>query len=536
MKKSIQKSYNLSSQSILFFSILLILVLTTNCQKELLQDKEVSQDLTEEHELLTKMIPNRYFDTDNYQERGAERRQWALSQNEEIEKRMVQYKADYEQIRSQMPAGSANQNAPLSKSGLVIRVPEDYPTINEALAAATLAGTTIAVSGHYDDTDETLFFLYPGITIDGGGKTTWDIKSLIIEQSNITLTGLNMNVAESISVYNTTNLKVLNSTIHVEFFGLRLVNVINSLIQGNKFNSKNLAVWIADCSEITIDNNDFQHISYNFGQLISLFTSSKNIITNNRLKGMGTGSSTGISLTDNCTQNLIKNCISTDHQSGISLYLNSNGNTISNCVTNNNVVEGISILVCSDNKIIDCTANDNDFFGGIWLGGCSTTEIINCRTQNNTSDGIFIGGGYDIEIINCKSNQNGESNLFAGGSQLIKVSNGTFNESQRGILLVQCNSSTIEGCIVNNNHTFQGIGLAHSNYNTIKNNTTHNNKNFGIVLVNSAGNDILSNSARDNTTKCDISAYEADFATLQAQQVNTFSDNKYGTFFCEVTF
>jgi len=252
----------------------------------------------------------------------------------------------------------------------VLRVPVDYPTIQEAVDAASLGDIVYVYAGTY----------YENVVID---------KSLDLMGENRETTIIDGSLAGNV-VY------VTASSVSVHGFTVR-----NS---GTAWQN-NFGIYI-------------------FGEGSDSNSVSDNIITNNgcgiRLEGYLGDSS----------NNVIDGNSITDNGAGLSLWLSSNNRIYRNNVQNNNYGVGIGVAMNSnDNIITENNITDNGGYGlevaqsgrntitankivgngadGIWLGKTSHSIITANNIASNGGSGIRVewgGGGDTIFANNIKNN------------------------------------------------------------------------------------------------------------------------------------
>lgn len=391
-------------------------------------------------------------------------------------------------------------NVRLVEAG-TITVPDDYPTIQEAINAANPGDTIIVSVGLYAEgqinVNKSLTLLADGALVDGLKKG----HVFYVTASHVTIEGFTVKKSKT---------SIIPS---YGYAGIRLSNVQNCAVSGNIIKETGYGVWLSLSNNNTVDGNTISSAS----SVVYLSESSNNQVTNNTLvsvDGIGLSESNNNIISDNTISSSIGNY-------GVSLSKSTNNtittNTIGayiygvrlssgNKLINNRVKGCYFVSVSGANNTItanDCkpipygihttvsvsgpnntiTAND---LGWVKLTGLnnkfrdnnmtnfsvSTTELyfINDVDASNTLDGkpiycwinkhdmtVPTDAGY-VALFNC-----------AG----IIVQNLTLSGHNQAIVLVGTSNSTIKNNNINwNDH---GIRLYVSSYNAIYHNNFASN-------------------------------------------------------------
>ncbi|UCE37258.1 MAG: right-handed parallel beta-helix repeat-containing protein [Thermoplasmata archaeon] len=329
-----------------------------------------------------------------------------------------------------------------SYGSATIYVPNDYPTIQDAINASKDGDTVYVFSGTYYEN------VVVNKTIDLIGE---DKETTIIDGE---WSGVVINV--SANWVNITGFTITRSEGEYKCAGIKLYNVHNCRLVNNNVTSNGArGIYLYYSSFINIISNT---ITSNYGDGIYLYFSDEN--------------------------NIIGNNVSDNRfSSGIILH-NSSNNAIENNIVSNNEGFGIYLYQSSLNNIINNTCNSNSYHG-ISLGGSSSNMIANNTCSNNSEIGIDINNfSPDNNIIDNTVTSNLRDGIF-----IYYSSNGT---------------NIIHNNVLNND--WSGISIYHSSNNIITDNTVYFNNFYGIVLstypgpfpYETANNEVTNNNVMDN--------------------------------------
>ncbi len=247
-----------------------------------------------------------------------------------------------------------------------IEVPTDYPTIQQAIDAASLSDTIFIRSGTYDEN----LIIDKALTIEGEDRNTTIVQA--------------MSVSPVINIQATSNVIIKNLTIKND--GREGVYILNSsdisLVDNNIFGAFRECVKVESSTDINIVGNSINASTRTGMTLISTNDSnfSNNMIFNNGQHGINLSSSNGNTFTGNS--------ISNNSRAGIFLALSSNNN---NEVYNNNFIDNLTWQVYMGG------GQNNVFNLAKPIGG---NYWNNWTTPDDDSDGFVdvpyeFGGGVD---------------------------------------------------------------------------------------------------------------------------------------------
>jgi len=181
----------------------------------------------------------------------------------------------------------------------------------------------------------------------------------------------------------------------------------------------------------------------------------------------GSGSGILIEIKYSTVYFIIENCTLTNGGNGIYLYNVTNGKFINNNISNNNY--GMYIhFYCQNNTIIDNNFENNNEIGVYLLLTYSNNKVYNNNFTNNGLHGIDLSG----------SNGN-----FIKGNIIRDTGDGSHAGTQEfGILMVNDARNNIisNNTIINSNHG--GMRISGSRYNSILNNRIHKNIGTGLHI------------------------------------------------------
>ena len=248
-----------------------------------------------------------------------------------------------------------------------IMVPDDYPTIQEAINAANLGDMIIVREGIYCE----------------NVKVNKD--RLIIKSENgagatiVRATNPDDNVIEVVADYVNLSGFTIEGAPHSFRAGIWLRESEHCSISDNSASELGRdGIFLYDSSNNTIQNNTFS-VSHASAAGIALWYSSHNTIRNNTCVG-----GNGIILWSRCHNNIISsNTVCNNDRYGIWVRKESSNNTLShNTVSNNRIGFILDVCTRTDNVIARNNIVANDLFG-IYLVLCSNNSIVGNCIENN---------------------------------------------------------------------------------------------------------------------------------------------------------
>ena len=345
-------------------------------------------------------------------------------------------------------------------SSSTIYVPDDYPTIQEAINAASPGDTIIVREGTYY---ENLVVNVSGIVLRsemGAEKTIIDgnFTGTVVEISanNVTIEGFTIKGsglnAFGLSVISSNNTTIHGNNIIINYYGIFLQNSSNNTIYGNIIASNNeYGIYLHDSSNNTIYGNN---ITYNAWG-ICLDHSSNNAIYGNN----------------------IENSIDYFGQAGIFLQNSSDNAIYGNNITNN----FYSIALWGSGS-----SGNNVSFNNILVGGLIVYDSYENVVEGNLVNGkplVYLEDAANVEVADA-------GQVIAVNSRNITVRNLEISNTTIAIEFWNTNESKIVNCNLASNHI--GIFLQNSSNNAIYGNNIANSYG-GIGLLWSDGNVVYLN-------------------------------------------
>ena len=245
-----------------------------------------------------------------------------------------------------------------------ITVPGDYPTIQEAINAATLGDTIYVHNGTYQEN----VVVNKTVSLVGEDRST-----TIIDGSNSsTVVYISAN-----DVY-VSGFTIRYSGLDFDDNGIRLDSSSNIVISGNVITNNTWGIWLDQASNNTISENIIANSS---DSGIYLGASNNNVANDNTI----TNNAYGMWLERSSTNNAIRDNIVTWNWMGISLAKTSDRNSVyENTITKND--EGIH-LFSNFNSIYENNIADN------WAGIFSLESEGNIIYRNN-----FINNTIQVDM------------------------------------------------------------------------------------------------------------------------------------------
>ena len=200
----------------------------------------------------------------------------------------------------------------------------------------------------------------------------------------------------------------------------------------------------------------------------------------------------GIVLTESNNNTFIDNTASNNKANGIALFESKN-NTLTGNTASNNLRDGIYLYLSKDNTLIDNIFANNKGYG-IYLFISDNSKLFN---NSMKSDGIVVFG-YLATLLSYEINESNKVNgkpIYYYKNQIGLEKSDYTNAGQ--IFLINCTNSLIAE--VNIYDVSIGIFLFYSDNNTLTDNIISYNFHLGIYFHYSDNNTIYKNSFFENT-------------------------------------
>jgi parallel beta-helix repeat protein len=341
-----------------------------------------------------------------------------------------------------------------SSTSSIIRVPEDYPTIQEAVNAAKPGDTVLVGSGTYYES----IFIDKPISLIGECKENTTVIGLgignviyissdIVTVSRFTIKGSGSNYISpfdggdaGVMLDKCTNCTISNLIVTECCLGIFLNLSNGNVIESNicYSNSKD-GIYLRLSNNNTIKDN----ICYLNGGHAGIYlnpSNSYNIIENNTCYS---NADHGIKLQESSNYNILKNNNCTDNENAGIFLRTSNGNILDgNICSRNKHNPGIILHIsCNNNTLINNICNLND--EGIALQhSCNNNVLINNTCINNRVRGILLWSSNNNTVIRNTLNLNRKDPCGTAG---ICLDNSSYNEIYYNNVLMNWRGITITG-------------------------------------------------------------------------------------------
>ncbi len=342
----------------------------------------------------------------------------------------------------------------------VIKVPEDYPTIQEAIDAANPGDTIFVAHGIYNEN----IIIDKQITLIGEGKENTIIVGhgvgdvIYVSSDGVKISGFTIKGSGNRYI----------SPSEGGDAGIKLDRVKNCIISNCIVTENSLGIFLNSSDNNIVENNTCY---LNRMDGIYLRLSNSNIIRGN-------------------------NCTSNGGHGGIYLNPSSSNNLIENNVCNSNADHGIKLQASSNNNVLRNNICKYNWNAGIFLRGSNNNTLIgNICFGNKNNPGIMLHYyNNNNTLINnvCNSNDEGIVLQFSFNNNIL-INNTCLNNIARGIgIMWSCNNNTVIRNTLSLNG--DGIWIESSSYNEIYYNNILMNW-CGILIIdeNSIENEIHKN-------------------------------------------
>lgn len=312
----------------------------------------------------------------------------------------------------------------------VINVPEEYPTIGEAITAAS-AGDTINVNRRAGES-QSVYYEHivinkqltligesrDTIIIDGNGTgTVVTIQADSVEFEGFTVRNAGMKYS-GLRANSYSYAVITDNTFKTHKYGIVLLSSIENTIAGNiLFNNSAAGISISDSVDNSVSGNDVSESAYG----IKLSVTNTTLVSGNTLS---------------------------DNSYGIYIEYSRN-NTVADNILQRNIVEGI-------------------------LPSYSSEITIRNNSVAESAYGIQLYESNEVTVLANTITENGYSIYLLGSSLSNTIENNTITNSDWGITLYNSSSNTLKGNTISQN-TYGIKPTQNSNNNLIYHNNLINN-------------------------------------------------------------
>jgi len=383
---------------------------------------------------------------------------------------------------------------PAESETKTIVVPDDYPTIQEAINAASEGDTIFVKRGIYPEG----LVVNQSVTLVGAS-----LQDTVIDGTGMGIHGVLVNVTSNdvaikgFTVQGAGGTGIFCSAINVTIQNNIMDNFYNAIILG-PFNYSWDAVVYQLPQNNTISGNN---ITRNSGRDIMLFGSAYNTITGNEVGYVGLG----------CLFNLTK----IQQQEGEMQLFNSSYNTFSG----NKVTGGFELWGEPLPQDVDKT---------LWKGLYGVA--YNTFSGNDVRHSTYNVAGFYLDRV--AYNTISGNNITGAGGPGVQMVNSSYNTltgnnivaNEVGVTLNNSLYNTISGNIVALNG--EGIKLDGSSHNTLTGNDISNNTVAGLWLRNSSHNTVTTNNLEgiDLLNSYNNVIFHNNMAWAYTDSVNTWND------------
>jgi nitrous oxidase accessory protein len=306
----------------------------------------------------------------------------------------------------------------------IIRVPDDYPSIEWAVGNATDGDTILVASGVYEENvvvDKSLKIVgeSANTTIIDGGGYDWDnvTKGFFVVSGNVSIENFTVrNAYHGIYLENCKNITIRDNTLILNFYGISVNGTRLGTIQNNIATNNSFGIFLENSLNCLIKNNTATnnyggHPDLRYGGGICLGASNNNTVGNNYL----TKNLVGILIGESHNNTVIQNVVVENREpvygmgSGIDMGL-----ADENIVANNTIISDYIIVSKSRYNLISSNVVSNG-------GGIGTGESFGNMFYKNVVTGCDVGftmeKAHDFFIGNLIVNNTQGINIhFSNGS------------------------------------------------------------------------------------------------------------------------
>ncbi len=277
-----------------------------------------------------------------------------------------------------------------------IIIPDDYPTIQEAIDAASSGDTILVHEGMYADgeiiVNKPLTLAAKGQVIVDGLHTATDV--FCITSNSVVIEGFIVKNAQyaGILLFHVDNCRIEGNTVANNYIGIEIgYGGYNNVVKGNKISNNYFGVYLCGMFRPTDCNVVEENVAENNSYAIDIIYSHRNVIRHNTLNN-NNNASIILSFSDYNTIN--ENKITNTNQIGIALLVSDHNIVEKNIVADNGLGIGLGgsyYNVVKENRV----ERSKPFYGiALYWSGRNTVKE-NRAFQNEEFDLYWDGIGYN---------------------------------------------------------------------------------------------------------------------------------------------
>lgn len=369
-----------------------------------------------------------------------------------------------------------------------IHVPQDYPTIQEAIANAQ-PGDLIevdATQGPYEGlilvNKSVKLRSAQGRAVIGASNSQEDV--ITITSSSVQISGFVIRYGNAgIGLVGVNSSVVEDNVLIGNRYGIILVRSARNILLSNQVNDNEWGIMIRNGSD---DNIVQENVLKSNSSGLFLASSTGNLVEKNTFSA----NYAGILLGDRAIRNIFREN-NIEQTTFIGIYVeNGSENTLEANTVHGSGEAGIRLRNASDRN----TLRENSIHGspvGISFIS-SNSNVLMANTTESNYYGIRLEESHDNTLIGNTAKNNSENGIY-----LKNKSNGNLLEENKvldngnGIVLRASMENRVQFNEIRSNGT--GLLLDDAQHNTIANNTMGANRNYGILITGSSNNTLVSN-------------------------------------------
>ncbi|MHA1930601.1 MAG: right-handed parallel beta-helix repeat-containing protein [Candidatus Thorarchaeota archaeon] len=299
---------------------------------------------------------------------------------------------------------------------------------------------------------------------------------ILINCDDITIDNGTFIGACGITLYNSDNCKIFNTTLENSSDGIYLYYSNNCEIRDNNITDNSFGCYIKASSSTILTNNAFENCGILIQGSSHLPYNTHTIGTDNTVNGkpvgyfLGTvdgeiaGDFFGQILMIDCTNTAVYNGVYTKTTGGVFVSLSDNCSVVSTTVSEN--LFGIVSEYSYNTTIMDCTVFDTDdksmassYSTGIYLYRSNSSNVIETEVYNIPYYGIALTESRNTSLVNNSIHNIERYGIFASGDcDNVFVSDNIITDTYEAIRI----SSTDTAFVYNNTITYNENGLRFS--------------------------------------------------------------------------